>query len=188
VRESIANPEPAAPPLTIHPDLTVVLSAPNPVRIWSLTAFADQVRLQPQAEYRITNRSLKRALSAGFRVQDVETFLEKQSGTTLDSAARDQLHRWAETLGRVWLAPAMIVQAEQDEETSPLRSALAQEGLKVTPIGAALLVEGEVGMSAHSLEDKVTATLRDAGKSPQLRRSPEALASDERAGNIDRSG
>ncbi len=188
VGEAGVEPEPDEPPLMVHPDLTVTLSAPSPVRIWSVTAFADQVRLQPRAEYRITNRSLKRALTAGFRVKEVETFLERQSGTPLDSGARDQLQRWADTLGRVWLAPAMIVQAEQDEETSALRATLVQAGLKVTPLGAALLVEGDIGKSATWLENSVAAALRDAGKSPQLRTSPEALASDERGASIDRTG
>lgn len=65
-------------PLAVHPDLTITLSDPTPVRVWSLTAFADQVRLRPEADYRITSRSLKRALSAGFRLDDVITFLERQ--------------------------------------------------------------------------------------------------------------
>jgi hypothetical protein len=174
--------------LTIHPDLTITLAAPSPVRIWSLTAFADQVRLHPQPEYRITNRSLKRALAAGFRVQDVETFLERQSGESLDAAARDQMQRWAETLGRVWLAPALLVQAEQDEETRALRASLTEAGLKVTSSGAALLVEGAEGMTAAHLERAVATALESAGKSPQLRPAPETLAIDERPEGIERSG
>jgi hypothetical protein len=188
VREPSPEPEPADPPLTIHPDLTVTLAAPSPVRIWSLTAFADQVRLHPQAEYRITNRSLKRALAAGFRVQDVETFLERQGGEPLAASARDQLQSWAETLGRVWLAPTLLVQAEQDEETRALRAPLTEAGLRVTPTGAALLVEGPEGMTAALLERKVAAALEGAGKSPQLRSSPETLVSDERPEDIEGIG
>jgi hypothetical protein len=180
-RPADAEPEPAIPSLTVHPDLTVTLMVPSPVRIWSLTAFADQVRLLPQAEYRITNRSLKRALVAGFRVLDVVTFLERQSAEALDDDARDQLQQWAETLGRVWLSPALIVQAEQDEETRALRALLVQAGLKVAPNGASLLVEGDDGMSAALLERKVSEALHEAGKSPQLRAVPEPLATDERS-------
>ncbi len=175
-----AEPEALSPPLTIHPDLTVTLAAPSPVRIWSLTAFADQVRLLPQPEYRITNRSLNRALQAGFRVLDVETFLERQSEQALDTAAREQLQRWAEALGRVWLTPALIVQAEQDDETRSLRDVLSQAGFKVTPSGTSLLVEGAEGMTAALLERKISAALQDAGKSPQMRAVPETLAIDER--------
>lgn len=187
VREQPAETEPAEPVLTIHSDLTITLAAPSPVRIWSLTAFADQVRLQPQAEYRLTNRSLRRALTAGFRVEDVETFLERQGGAPLAENARAQLAQWAEALGRVWLAPAFLVQAEQEDETRALRATLVDAGLTVTPSGASLLVEGDHGMSAATLERVIAAALTEAGKSPQLRSTPEALASDERTEGVDRA-
>ncbi|MEZ4531402.1 MAG: helicase-associated domain-containing protein [Thermomicrobiales bacterium] len=173
-------PDPIEPPLTVHPDLTVTLVDPSPVRIWSLTAFADQVRLQPQAEYRITNRSLKRALTAGFRVQDVETFLEKQSGEPLADRSRAELEQWAESLGRVWLTPAAIVQPEQEDDTQAVRTALADAGLTVSSMGPGLLVHGAEGMSAAALERQITTTLQEAGKSPQLRAAPDAFAGDDR--------
>jgi len=173
-------PEPIEPSLTVHPDLTVTLVDPSPVRIWSLTAFADQVRLHPQAEYRITNRSLKRALTAGFRVQDVETFLEKQSGEPLADRSRAELQLWAESLGRVWLTPAAIVQPEQEDDIQAVRTALADAGLSVSSMGSGLLVHGAEGMSAPALERQITTTLQEAGKSPQLRAAPEAFASDDR--------
>jgi hypothetical protein len=180
VCEPVAEPAEPEPALIVHPDLTITLSAPSPVRIWSLTAFADQLRLQPQAEYRITNRSLKRSLTAGFRVQDVITFLERQAGAPLEDGAREQLERWAETLGRVWMTPALIVQAEQEDETRALRSVLSAAGLMVTPAGESLLVQGDAGLSAAALERKVSTALEEEGKSPQLRAAPDTLASDER--------
>lgn len=177
----IAESIPANPPLTVHPDLTVTLADPTPVRIWSLTAFADQLRLQPQAEYRITNRSLKRALTAGFRVHDVETFLERQSGEALPEGAREELQRWAESLGRVWLTPATIVQAEQEEETRALRGVLIEAGLSVTIAGDALLVQGAEGLTSVALERRIKEALQGVDKSPQFRTAPETLASDDRA-------
>ena len=164
IRDAAQMAAPVEPPLSIHPDLIVTLHAPTPVRIWSLTAFADQIRLRPEPDYRITNRSLKRALTAGFHVQDVVTFLEKQSGLPLDDAARTQLVSWADSLGRVWLAPALVVQAEQDEETRALRATLTQAGLTVTPMGATILIEGEQGMSAAALAARVEAALTGCGK------------------------
>jgi hypothetical protein len=164
--------------IAIHPDLTVTLLDPTPVRVWSLTAFADQIRLRPEADYRITNRSLKRALSAGFRVEDVMTFLERQSGETLDDATRTQLRTWAETLGRVWLAPALVIQAEQDEETRALVAPLRAAGLQTTSHRDGLLVEGPEGTSAASLAARVEAVLLELGKTPQFRAPQEALTGD----------
>lgn len=181
VREANVPPEPPDPAVIMHPDLTITLADPSPLRIWSLTAFAEQVRLRPQADYRITNRSLKRALTAGFHVQDVEGFLERQAGTPLDNAARGQLRRWADALGRVWLSPAILVQAEQDEDTRALRTALEEAALHVSTRGASLLVEADEGASAALLQHKVATALQNAGKSPQFRSAPDALSSEERA-------
>ncbi|MCO5221079.1 MAG: helicase-associated domain-containing protein [Thermomicrobiales bacterium] len=180
-REPDPPPTAIEPAIEIHPDLTVTLRDPTPVRIWALTAFADQMRLHPSAEYRISNRSLKRALAAGFRVDDVMTFLERQGGLALEQAARAQLRSWAETLGRVWLAPALIVQPEQDEDIRALRATLEALELRVTPHGPAFVVEGSDGLSAETLASRVERGLLDAGKTPQFRASPEALVADERS-------
>jgi hypothetical protein len=149
------------------------------VRVWSLTAFADQIRLEPEADYRITNRSLKRALSAGFRVEDVMTFLERQSGETLEDAAQAQLRTWAETLGRVWLTPALMIQAEQDEETRALITPLRAAGLQTTSHADRLMVEGPEGISAAALATRVASVLDELGKTPQFRTQQEGLAGGE---------
>jgi hypothetical protein len=169
------NIAPAEPAIAIHPDLTVTLRNPTPVRVWSLTAFADQIRLEPEADYRVTNRSLKRALSAGFRVEDVITFLERQAGEALDGTASAQLRAWAETLGRVWMSPALVIQAEQDEETRGLRAPLQAAGFRTTPQVGGLLVEGAEGISAAALVARVEAILQEQGKTPQFRTPQEGL-------------
>lgn len=180
VREREAPGSPTGAPLQLHPDLTITLSDPTPVRVWSLTAFADQIRLEPEADYRITSRSLKRALSAGFRVDDVVTFLERQSGESLSEAAQAQLRTWAESLGRVWLTPALIVQAEHDEETRGLRSALEAAALRISSHPAGLLVEGADGITTAVLATQVQLALEAQGKTPQFRQTHEALAGGER--------
>jgi hypothetical protein len=176
VGEPAETPAVEGSPIAIHPDLTVTLRDPTPVRVWSLTAFADQIRLEPQADYRITNRSLKRALSAGFRVDDVITFLERQTGESLDDSATAQLRAWAESLGRVWLSPALVIQAEQDEETRALRPILQAAGLRVSPHERGLLVEGPEGSSAALLANRVEVVLQEQGKTPQFRATHEQLA------------
>ena len=90
-------------------------------------------------------------------------------------------------MGRVWLTPAFIVEAEQEDDTPALRATLTEAGLKVTPGSAGLLIEGDTGISAAALERAIAAALTAAGKSPQLRAAPEALASDERAEGIERT-
>lgn len=175
VRPAVVEPEPAGPPLVVHADGTVTIPAPSPLRIWATTAFADQVRLRPVAEYRITRRSLKGALAAGFRIEDVETFLERQSGAPLEPAVRSRLDEWAETLGRVWLTPSLILEPDQDDDLGSLRSLLEAEGLQVTPLGSRLLVEDADGSTPAAFALRLDALLRTAGRSPQFRRLPDSL-------------
>lgn len=175
-REPEAVTEIEGSPLAIHPDLTVTLRAPSPVRVWSLTAFADQVRLRPEVDYRITNRSLKRALDAGFRVDDVVTFLERQSGELLEAAARAQLDAWSAALGQVWLVSAFLIRAEQEDDTQALRPILEAAGLRVSPRGTELLVQGDDGVRAEALAAQIEAVLQASDRSPQFRATPETLS------------
>lgn len=172
------EPLPGAP-LEIYPDLTVTLREPSPVRIWSLTAFADQIRLAPNASYRITNRSLKRALSAGFQIDDVVTFLERQAGEPLDPNARAQLQAWSESMGRVWLTPMVLIQPEQDEEARFLLAPLERAGLQTLPHTGGILVKGPEGMSATMLGAHVESILREAGKTPQFHANHQSLTENE---------
>lgn len=83
-------------------------------------------------------------------------------------------------MGRVWLTPALIVQAEQDEETRGLRGPLEVAGLRVTTHPAGLLIEGAAGRSAPILTAEVQSILEASGKTPQFRQTPETLTGDER--------
>jgi len=177
--EQAGRPPAQGAPIAIHPDLTVTLREPSPLRVWSLTAFADQIRLMPVAEYRITNRSLQRALSAGFRVEDVVTFLERQTGELLEDAAKAQLRGWAESMGRIWLAPALMIQAEHDADTRSLRAPLTAAGLHVELCAGGLLAHGPEGMPVAALTEQVTAVLQELGKTPQFRTTREPLAGSE---------
>lgn len=173
---------PIEPPLVVHHDLTITLQAPSPVRIWSLTAFADRLRLRPDAMYRITSKSLERALAAGFRIEDVVTFLERQAGEPLESTVRAQLQSWTETMGRVWLTPAMVIQAEREDETRFLRTPLESAGLRITSQPDGLLVQGTMGIDATELTARVETILRELGKTPQFRADHESFVSEEPTG------
>ncbi len=181
VRERETVPEAEGAPITIHPDLTITLRTPSPVRVWSLTAFADQIRLLPESEYRITSRSLERALGAGFRIDDVVTFLERQTGEPLDESTRAQLRTWSESMGRVWLVPALIIQAERDEDLRPLRAPLASAGFQVEFQTGGFVVRGPEGMNAATLSARVESIVREQGKTPHYRADHEALAGEEQA-------
>ncbi len=195
--EQAGRPPAQGAPIAIHPDLTVTLREPSPLRVWSLTAFADQIRLMPVAEYRITNRSLQRALSAGFRVEDVVTFLERQTGELLEDAAKAQLRGWAEIDG------AHLARAGPDDPGRARRGhtlaagSLTAAGLHVELLrGAGLLAHGPEGMPVAALTEQVTAVLQELARHRNSARRanhsqaarPNREGQDNRLPGTDRSG
>ncbi len=87
-------------------------------------------------------------------------------------------------MGRVWLSPALIVAAEQDEETRALRVPLQAAGLRTTSQPGDLLVEGPEGISAAALAARVEAVLQEQGKTPQFRTAQEGLAGGEQPDTV----
>jgi hypothetical protein len=85
---------PAGPPVILHDDLSVELIDPTPLRVWSLSAFAEQQELRPVATYRMTPASMRRALDAGASVSDVTRYLVAEIGTALSPQLLATLQSW----------------------------------------------------------------------------------------------
>ena len=157
----------AGPPLIVAADGTVRLLRPNPVRVWSLSAFADLERLGRESVYRLTAKDTARALAAGFDLDQVIGFLARQSGDALPPEPIAQLRAWARGYGRVRLRRAVVVAPDDPTVLSPLREAIAGAGLTVTPLGeGSLLVELGAESSAVEGEAALTALLRAHGHAP----------------------
>ena len=83
------------------------LLRPAPLHIWSLSAFSEPVALEPVARYELTKPSLGRALGAGFDLDQVVTYLERQSGEALPERVLTDLRDWTTGYRRVRRAPAV---------------------------------------------------------------------------------
>ncbi|MGH2599041.1 MAG: hypothetical protein ACRDJ9_06600, partial [Dehalococcoidia bacterium] len=67
-------------PLVVSPAGAIELRDPIPLRVWSLSAFADLELLGQPSIYRLSAASLRRALASGFDLGQVTAFLTRQSG------------------------------------------------------------------------------------------------------------
>ncbi|MDQ3043782.1 MAG: helicase-associated domain-containing protein, partial [Chloroflexota bacterium] len=161
------------PALTIAPDGMIQLNQPTPLRVWSLSAFADLEALDAAASYRLTAASLGRALAAGFDLAQITNFLSGQSGTPLPPSLTETLAGWVQEYGRVWLHPAILVTPESDAIRDDLQRAATEAGFtpRILPDGSLLVLPpanasgGE--LSQNETHSALIAAWRAAGFSPQ---------------------
>lgn len=160
--------EDATPPLVAAADGIVELRAPTPVRVWAVTAFADPEALAPISRYRLSAASLARALAAGFDLDQVTAFLERQSGSPLPPPLVATLESWAKGYRRVRVHGAVVVSPDDASRLPAIRRLFAEHGFVVNPLpDDTLLVESpQRGGDPTAL---VATRLREGGYAPQER-------------------
>jgi hypothetical protein len=160
---------PETPDFRITPELRIVLNSPTPLRVWSVSAFADQVALTPVATYELTESSLHRALGAGFQLEDVTRFLERQSGQALPSETRERLESWESSFARVWMTPMVALQPEQPANRGAIRDLLVGAGYVVSDHDGELHVALPSPARPDELERAVVSLLEGSGHNPQTK-------------------
>ena len=164
------------PPLTTAEDGRVTLRQPSPIRVWSLSAFGDQEALWPVTTYRLTPASLGRALAAGFDLDQVVTFLERQGGAPLPPPLAASLLEWTAGYRRVRLRRAVLLHPDTPTARDELRRALADKiaGIELVDLpraraddAALLALLPPTGDDGDQAESALLAALRDAGYTGQ---------------------
>jgi len=167
-REPPPPDEPDGTALAVRPNGDVILRRPTPLRVWSLSAFAEPTRLERESVYRLTEPALARALAAGFDLGQVTAFLTKQGGDPLPDALADRLAGWAHGFRRVRLRRAVLLAPDDATVAEDLASDLRAAGWTVRlEEGGALLVEIPPGDGAAEGERALLAALRERGVAPQ---------------------
>ena len=158
---------PKGPVLTISDDGTITLHRPAPLHVWSLTAFADNEQLSPEAIYQLRPGSVGRALGAGFDLDQIVTYLEKQSGASLPESVLTLLRQWTVGYRRVRLRRATVLYPDAETAHDELVRIATDAGLTVLdqpiPDGGLLVLLPESGESGVQVEDQLLITLRNSG-------------------------
>jgi hypothetical protein len=154
--------------VVVSPSGEIALRQPTPLRIWSLSAFADLVALDRVATYQLTEASVGRALRAGFETRQIATFLTTQSGSALPDEIEQHLHAWSQGFRRVRLHQAVLITPDDPAGLDDLRATLTARGFSVQALDNALLI---VGPASANPDDTgalaVQTALREAGFTPQ---------------------
>lgn len=155
------------PVLTVTDAGTVTLHQPAPLHIWSLTAFGDAETLRLEAIYQLRPGSIGRALGAGFDLEQIVAYLEKQSGNPLSEALKSLLRQWTVGYRRVRLRRATVLYPDSPAAEEELRRVAAEAGMQMlkdlTPDGGLVIMLPESGDDGVPAEDHLLKVLRASG-------------------------
>ncbi len=172
-----------APVLTVDDPGVVELLRPAPLHIWSLSAFSDPIALKPHARYELTAPSLGRALGAGFDLDQVITYLRRQSGQPISDAVLSNLRGWTAGYRRVRLRRMVVVQPDEPALLDELESVLQGEGFALgdrLPDGGALRVYlPDTGDDVAGAEERLQRALRANGYAGQWNRAADGRGRDQ---------
>jgi hypothetical protein len=164
-----------APVLTVSEGGEVALLRPAPLHVWSLSAFSEPVALEPVARYELSKPSLGRALAAGFDLDQVVTYLERQSGSSLPERVATNLRDWTTGYRRVRLRRMLTIQPDDPALIDDLVGVLGDAGYELADPppgdGALRVYLPDTGDDGAAAEDALLRTLRANGFAGQWPRS-----------------
>lgn len=155
----------SGPILTLNHEGVIHLRRPAPLHIWSLTAFADNEQLYPTAIYQMRPQSIGTALGAGFDLQQITTYLERQSGTPVPDPLVTKLREWTAGYKRVKLRRAVSLELDVQYGLDDLRKVLEESGFDlVDSVGTRVMIMlPDTGDDASAAEQQLATVLRKAG-------------------------
>ena len=155
----------SGPVLTVNHEGVIHLRRPAPLHIWSLTAFADNEQLQPEALYQLRPQSVGAALGAGFDLEQITTYLERQSGQSIPDPLETRLREWTAGYKRVKLRRAVSLELDVPLGLDDLRETLENGGFQLvqTQGNQVVVMLPDTGDDAAAAEQQLTSMLRKAG-------------------------
>jgi hypothetical protein len=137
------------------------LTNPSPVQVWSIGAFSELVQLGEPAIYRLTARSLERALAAGFQTTQISDFLRLQSAKPLPAAVTDMLDQERRDHPAVRMRSSTLLTVAGQDARERLRGLLTGSGIEVIALPSGLIVPTD-----QASMPRLNAILRNAGFMP----------------------
>lgn len=165
----------SGPVLTVNHEGVVHLRRPAPIHIWSLTAFADNEQLYPEAIYQLRPQSVGTALGAGFDLDQITTYLERQSGKDIPDPLVTRLREWTAGYKRVKLRRAVSLELDIQLGVDDLRKTLRDGGFELLNLqgNEVVVMLPNTGDDGAAAEQQLTSMLRKAGYVGLWMKSPD---------------
>ena len=154
------------PPISVAPTGAIELRDPTPLRVWSLSAFSDLELLGQPSLYRLSASSLRRALAAGFDLDQVTSFLTRQSGEPLPEEVVAQLAAWTTGYQRVRVQPALLLTPDDPAALAALQNLATAAGWSVVTADETMLVLRRGADTSAMAEAELVEALRAQGYAP----------------------
>lgn len=166
------------PALAVAESGTVTVLRPEPLHIWSMSAFADLEHLSVEPVFQLRPGSVGRAIGAGFDLQQIVTYLERHSAASLPSGLGTSLKDWTAGFRRVRMQRSVILTPDAGTSTEALIRVVEEAGLDVVPSpesGESIYATYSDADSAEA-EERLLAALRAGGFLGQWSISPKPKA------------
>ena len=126
--------------ITVADDLTIHLTNPEPIHIWSVLAFADPLSLGQESVFAITADSIRTAQAAGFMPSHITQFFERQKVASVPADFADRIRALGEQAEGFELSTALVIDTPADDKAQAARALLENEGYVVGQAGRRLYV------------------------------------------------
>jgi hypothetical protein len=113
------------PPLTIRPDLSILVPAARRYERFQLSRVADWVCSDDPYIYRLTPTSLERARQQRIKPERVASFLEQATEGNVPHALKAALDRWSRRGTEVWLEQGLLLRVEDEQLLQDIAAAPA---------------------------------------------------------------
>jgi hypothetical protein len=166
-----AAPGGSEPRIVVADDLTIHLTYPEPIHVWSVLAFADPLSYGEESVFAITADSIRAAQAAGFLPSHVEQFFGRQKGAKIPGDFGERVQALLERAEGFELSSALIIDAPTDEKAQAVRSLLENDGYVVSQSGKRLSVSIGTQRSATVDGERIHARLMATGMGPVTNRT-----------------
>jgi hypothetical protein len=172
-RAEVADPAAirAEPSIVVADDLTVHLTNPEPLHVWSVLAFADQLSLGQESVFAITSRSIRNAQAAGFLPAHISQFFDRQKGARTPTDFGERIRLLGEQADGFELSTALVIDAATDDRAQAARVLLENDGYVVGQMDHRLFVSVGTQRSVAIDIERIHARLLATGLGPVTNRT-----------------
>ena len=154
--------EPDRAKTQVLPDLTIELTEPSAIQVWSILAFADPEELGQTSRFQMTSETIRGAQFAGFRTEQITQFLERQAdGKVPNDLATLIEARAAESLG-IDMTASVVITAANDEDALALATLLGGANFVVRRVLRVLHVAVGVRQSVVADVERISSIVEAA--------------------------
>lgn len=137
--------------VTVHGDLSIDLTDPTAIQVWSALAFADPISLGETSRFQMTSESIRGAQLAGFRTEQITQFLERQAdGKVPDGLGMLIEARASESQG-IDLSANVMITASSEDGAEAIANVLTGENYVVRQTGN--VVQVAIGIQRSVVAD-----------------------------------